>query len=333
MKRTMGIAASARVWTATLVAWCGLVVGAAAQPADYPNRRIRFIVPHVAGAAVDALARQVGQRMSELWGHPVIVENRTGAGGNIGAQAAARSDPDGYTLMFSTNGPLTTNAGLYRTLGFDPEKDFDGVVLVCKSPTLLVTSLVLPANNVPELIALAKKEPGKLSAGTGGHGTAAHFALAEMNKLAGIDIVHVPYRGAVPALADLSSNSLQIVIADPVAVLPFMQSAKVRVLAVTDAQRLAGLPDIPTIAEGGMPGFDVAAWVAITAPKGTPRENIEKLNVAINAMLKEPAFRQRLIEQGFNPVDAIPPAAVDRYVRAELPRWRQRVIDAGLEMQ
>ena len=235
--------------------------------------------------------------------------------------------------MFSTNGPLTTNAALYRAPGFDPEKDFEPLVLVCKSPVLVVASLAMPVKSIAELVAHAKREPGKLSAGTGGHGTAAHFALAELNKAAGLDILHVPYRGAVPALADVASNTIQVVVGDPVAVQPFMQAGKVRVLAVSGAARLAGFPDIPTVAESGLPGFDVAAWLAITAPRGLPPEIAGKVAGAINAILKEPQFQKTFVDQGFDPVPPMEPAAVAAFVRQELPRWKQRVHDAGLEIQ
>jgi tripartite-type tricarboxylate transporter receptor subunit TctC len=310
-----------------------LVCTSRPQAEDYPNRRLKFMVPHPAGAQVDALARVLGQRMSEMWGQPVVIENRPGANGNLGAQVVARSDPDGYTLMLSTNGPLTTSVALFRSLGFDPERDFDPIAIICKSSTLIASSLGLDVRTVADVVAMAKKEPGKLSMGTGGHGTGGHFTLAGLNKMAGVEILHVPYRGSVQANADLAGGSIQLVSSDSVAMLPLIQAGKIRALATAGAQRLAQLPDVPTVAETALPGFDVSQWVAVTAPRGTPADIVEKLNTTINAVLVDRQYKQKVVDQGCNPTGPMSPDAVGAFIRQELPLWTQRVRDAKLEVQ
>jgi tripartite-type tricarboxylate transporter receptor subunit TctC len=310
---------------------CAGAFGAQAQ--DYPNRRIRFIVPHPAGALVDALARLIGQRMSETWGQPVIIENRLGANGNLGAQAVARAEPDGYTVLFSTNGPLTINVALFPTMGFDPQRELDPVAILCTSSTLIASSLNFEAKSVADVIAMAKKEPGKLSMGTGGHGTGGHFTLAELNKLAGVDIVHVPYRGSTQANADLAAGTIPLVSSDPTAMMPLIQAGRIRALAAAGAERLGQLPHLPTVSETAIPRFDVTQWAAVSVPAGTPVDVVNKLNATINAILENAESRQRVTAQGCNPTSAMTPDAVRAFIRKEVPLWVQRVHDAKLEIQ
>jgi tripartite-type tricarboxylate transporter receptor subunit TctC len=310
---------------ALLLAVCIGASGAQAQ--DYPVRRIRFIVPHPAGALVDALARMLGQRMSEMWGQPITIENRLGANGNLGAREVARSEADGYTLLFSTNGPLTVNVGLFPSMGFDPARELDPIALICENSTLIASSLDFPVKTVADVIALAKKEPGKLTMGTGGHGTGGHFTLADIN------IAHVPYRGSVQANTDLAGGSIPLVSSDAVAMVPLFRAGKIRVLAAAGAQRLAQLPDVPTVAETGLPGFDIALWAAVSAPAGTPPAIINKLNTTINSILDSPEYKQRALDQSCNPTNSLLPDAVRAFIRKELPLWVQRVHDAKLEIQ
>lgn len=305
----------------------------AAATQDYPNRRILMIVPHPAGAQVDVLARLIANRMASIWGHPVVVEDKVGADGSLGAESVARSQPDGYTLMVSTNGPLTTNVGMFKSLDYDPLHDFDSVALICKSSTIIASSLALDVKSVADVIAQAKASPGRLSMGTGGNGTGGNFTLAELNKLAGIDIVHVPYHGSVAANVDLASGAIPLVSSDVTAMLPLIASHKIRPLATAGTQRLAQLPNLPTVAETAIPGFDISLWVAVSAPRGTPREVIDKLNATITAILNEPQIKERVIGQGCNTVEPMSPQAVSNFVRAEVPRWVQRVRDAHLEVQ
>lgn len=305
----------------------------AARADDYPSRRILMVVPHPAGAQVDVLARLIANRMSQIWGQPVVVEDKVGANGSLGAEAVARSQPDGYTLMVSTNGPLTTNVGMFKSLDYDPLHDFDSVALICKSATVIAANSSFQAKTLKDVIALAKQEPGKLSMGTGGNGTGGHFTLAELNKMASIDIVHIPYHGSVAADTDLAGGAIPLASSDPTAMLPLIASGRIRPLASAGAQRLKQLPDVPTVAESAIPGFDISLWVAISAPHGTPPDIVNKLNTSITAILDEPQSRERLIGQGCDPVGPMPPPAVADFIRAEVPRWVQRVRDAHLEVQ
>jgi tripartite-type tricarboxylate transporter receptor subunit TctC len=312
------------------------LIGPLAVPAsaeDYPTRRILMVVPHPAGAQVDVLARLIANRMGEIWGQPVVVEDKVGANGSLGAEAVARSQPDGYTLMVSTNGPLTTNVGMFKSLDYDPLHDFESVSLICKSATLIASNIAFNVKNLADVIALAKQEPGKLSMGTGGNGTGGHFTWAELNKMANIDIVHIPYHGSVAANVDLASGAIPLASSDPTAMLPLIASGKIRPLASAGAQRLAQFPDVPTVAESAIPGFDISLWIAVSAPAGTPSAVVDKLNRTITSILDEPQSKERLISQGCNPIGPMQPSAVADFIRAEVPRWVQRVRDAHLEVQ
>ena len=305
----------------------------AAQAVDYPDRRIRFVVPHPPGALVDAIARLIGQRMSEMWGQPVIIENRLGANGNLGAQAVGRAEPDGYTVLFSTSGPLTINVALFPMMGFDPRRELEPVAIICTASTLIAASLDFEGRSVADVISIAKREPGKLSMGTGGHGTGGHFTLAELNKVAGIEIVHVPYRGSTQANTDLAAGTIKLVSSDATAMMPLIQAGKIRAVAAAGVQRLEQLPEVPTVSEVALPGFDVSQWVAASVSTGTPAGIVDKLNATIYTILQNPEYRKRVSGQGCNPTSPTSPAEVRAFVKKEVPLWVQRVQDAKLEIQ
>jgi tripartite-type tricarboxylate transporter receptor subunit TctC len=270
--------------------------------------------------------------MSEIWSEPVVVENKVGANGDLGAEAVARAAPDGYTLLLTTTGPLAINTALFPSLDFNPQKDFDPVSIVCTGATLIGANIDFPAKRLSDVIALAKSEPGKLSMGTGGVGTGGYFILAELDKLAGIDITQVPYRGSVEAIVDLASGSIPLAATDATAMLPLIRAGKIRPLATAGAQRLAQLPDVPTVAETALPGFDVAPWIALAAPHGTPAAIIDKLNFTINTIMADSKYRQRVIEQGCDPMPSMSPSEAAAFIQKEIPRWAQRVRDAHLNI-
>jgi tripartite-type tricarboxylate transporter receptor subunit TctC len=300
---------------------------------SYPERRVTFIVPHPAGAQADAVARILADRMSKIWNQPVIVENKVGANGNLGAIAVARAAPDGYTVMLTTTGPLAINIALFRSLDFDPQKDFDPVAIVCTGATLIGSNIGFPATRLSDVIALARNEPGKLSFGTGGVGTGGHFILAELNKMAGIDITHIPYRGSMQAVVDLASGAVPLAASDATAMLPLITGGKIRPLAAAGAKRLPQLPDIPTVAEAALPGFDVTPWIAVATPHGTPVEIVNKLNSTIYMVMGDPKNNEAIVDQTCNPVPPMSTSEVAAFIRKEIPIWAQRVRDAHLDVQ
>ena len=319
--------------------WRGWILGALAAlvltsdaSAQYPDRAIRIIVPYTAGGTVDILARALGERLTAAWKQPVVIENRPGAGGSIGAEAAARATPDGYTLYMSTNSPLTTNVWLQK-VGYDPLRDFAPITVPGENSIALVTHPSVPANSIKELIAWIKtKKPGELSAGTSGQGTTAHLSLAQFNKRAGVEVTHVPYRGGVPSLTAVLANEVPMTFSDIVPAMPLIRAGKIRGLATTGPRRAGISPDIPTMSEAGLPGFNIVAWVAFVAPAGTPKDITSKLYQETTRALKDEGFRKRLIEMGIDPID-MPPDEFAEYLRKELPRWKVIVEEAGVQPQ
>src|ERR1700728_1038302 len=300
---------------------------------NYPQRRVTLIVPHPAGAQADAVARLLADRMSKTWNQSFVVENKVGANGNLGAEAVARAAPDGYTVMLTTTGPLAINAALFRSLDFDPQKDFDPVALVCTGATLIGSSIEFPATRLSDVIALAKSEPGKLSMGTGGVGTGGHFILAELNKMADIEITQIPYRGSMQAVADLAGATVPLAATDATAMLPLITGGKIRPLATAGAKRLPQLPDVPTVAEAALPGFDVTPWIAVATPHGAPVEVINTLNSTIYKMLDDPKVKEAMVDLGCDPVSPMSTGEVAAFIRKEIPIWGQRVRDAHLDVQ
>jgi tripartite-type tricarboxylate transporter receptor subunit TctC len=301
-----------------------------AAKADYPDKPIRIVVPYTPGGTVDLLARALSPYLTKAWNQQIIVENRPGAGGSVGAEYVAAAPGDGYTLFLSTNSPLTTNVAVFKTLNYDPLKDFVPVILAGENSLVLAIDPRLPVKSVDDLIALAKKEPGRLIGASSGNGSTSHMALAEFEKMAGIDITHVPYKGGVPSLTAVISGEAQLVFADVVPTLPMIRDKRVNALATTGLNRSGVTPDIPTLNELGLKGFSVTAWIGMVAPKGTSQAVVDKLNGEINTILKDPEFRAQIIKLGIDPLGDTPDQFAD-FLRKELPIWKQRAVDAGLK--
>jgi tripartite-type tricarboxylate transporter receptor subunit TctC len=316
------------------VAAAALLIAASATPsfADYPDRPIQIIVPYTPGGTVDILARALGARLTAAWGQPVVVLNRPGAGGSLGADAAAKSAPDGYTLFLSTNSPLTTNLALYPSLGYEPLRDFEPIIVAGENSLVLAASPKLPVKNVADLIALAKKKPGELNAATSGNGSTAHLSLATFNKMAGVSITHVPYRGGAPSLTAAVAGEVDLVFSDIVPAAPLVRDNRLNGLAMTGLRRAAVAPEIPTLDESGLKGFSITAWVGLVAPKGTPADIVQKLNVEVGRALKDPEFVSQLSKLGIDPLGSTPEEFA-AFLRQEIPRWKQIVQDAGAKVE
>jgi tripartite-type tricarboxylate transporter receptor subunit TctC len=295
--------------------------------ADYPNRPLRFVVPFLAGGPSDVLARTLAQKMNQDWGQPVVVDNRAGAAGIIGADLVAKSASDGYTLMMAQVGD-TISMSLYSKLPYNFERDFAPITLVGLTPFILVTHPSLPAKNLQELIALAKAKPGTLSFASGGTGVASHLAGELFKSTAGIDVVHVPYKGQAPATADLLGGQVAFMFNNPITSLPHIKAGKLRALAVSTARRFSGLPDVPTVAESGLAGFDVGFWLGALAPAGTPRAVINKLNAEMVKILRLPDVVERLAALGVEIVGNTPEEFA-RIIKADVLKWGKVVRDSG----
>ena len=295
---------------------------------DYPSRQVNFIVPFAPGGGTDILGRLVGQKLSERFGKPFVIENRPGAGTVTAAAQVAKSPPDGYTIMMATNSTMATNVALYKKLPYDPGKDLVPVALICGVPFALVVNPSLPVHSVADLIKLAKEKP--LSYGSGGAG-AFHHLMGELFKATfAIPMTHVPYKGTLPALNDVVAGHIELMFSDVAPALPLIQAGRIRALGVTTAQRAASAPDIPPLADIGVPGFDWAAWQSVAAPGGTPKDIVAKLNAAVNAIIAEPDVRKQLVAQSFNPIGKGTPEELERFVTSETARWAKVVAQAGV---
>ena len=310
-----------------------LISGAISQArAAYPDKPIHIVVPYTPGGTVDLLARGLAPYLTKAWGQQIVVENRPGAGGSVGAEYVAQAPGDGYTLLLSTNSPLTTNVALFKTLKYKPLEDFVPVINAGSNSLVLAVNPKLPVKSVADLIALAKKEPGNLISASSGNGATSHVSLTEFNKMAGVKITHVPYKGGVPSLTAVISGEAQLVFSDIVPALPMLKDGRVRALATTGIKRSGVTPNVPTLNESGLKGFDVSVWVPMVAPKGTASDVVHKLNAEINKILKDPEFRDHLIKIGIDPTGGTPDEAA-KYLREQIPLWRQRAIDAGLKVE
>jgi tripartite-type tricarboxylate transporter receptor subunit TctC len=299
---------------------------------DYPTKPIRAIVPYAPGGGVDIAARVVGQKLTERWGQQVIVDNRAGANGNIGAELAARAAPDGYTFFVGATGPMAINPSLFAKLSFDPLKDFDSVVLVAPTYYLLVTHPTLPANSVPELVQLAKARGGKLTFASGGVGSPSHLSGEMLRMIAKIDFIHVPYKGTGPALADLLAGHVNAYFADMIAALQHVNGGRLKLLATATPRRIAKLPNTPTLSESGVPGYDALAWTGLFVPRGTPRTAIERVNAEVRSMLKQPEVQERIASDGSD-FGENTPAYVDRFLRNEIAKWGKVVKVSGAKAE
>ena len=302
---------------------------ASAQAADYPNRPVRLVVPFAAGGSSDTVSRLLAQKLGAAMGQSVVVENRPGAGGNIGAETVAKARPDGYTLLFAA-GSLTVNVSLYEKLPFDPLKDFEPVIHVCTVNGILVTHPSVPATTVGELIALAKARPGTINFGSAGNGTILHLAGELFKTAAKVEMTHVPYRGSGPALSDLMAGQVQVMFANMPGTVQQVKAGKLRVLAATGAKRASSLPEVPTIAEAGLPGYQAATWFGILAPAGTPREIVTKLNAEIGKALRASDLEEHLRADGADVVGGTP-EQFGAFLQSEVERWGPVVKRAGIK--
>jgi len=300
----------------------------AATAQNYPDRVVRIVNPYPPGGSVDVMARILAQKLTENLGQQFIVENRSGAGGNTGAESIAKADPDGYTLLFTAPGPLTINQTLYRHLAFDPANDFAPIALFAVAPIVLMVHPSLPARDVQELIALAKKAPGTINFASAGNGTTNHLSGELFKSMANIDIVHVPYRGAGPAMNDLIAGHVQMFFDLLPASLPQINAGKVRALGNAGAKRPAALPGLPTIAEQGLPGFDAVSWVALVAPAHTPAPVLEKLSAEVAEAVKAPDVVARIHELGSEPGTAFG-KDFGAFLAAETKKWAAVIRASG----
>jgi len=293
----------------------------------YPSKPIRLVVPFGAGGTTDVLARAIGQRLTEAWGQPVVVENRPGAGGNIGTESVAKSAADGYTMLLISVG-FASNPALYSKLPFDPIKDFAPVTLVATTQNVLIVHPSVPARSARELIQLAKSRPGQLNFGSSGTGTSQHLAGELFKSMAGVQMQHVPYRGSAPALTALIGGEVSLMFNNLLTALPHVKAGRLRALAVTSAERSPAAPEIPTMAESGLPGYDVSTWYGLLVPAGTPKEIVARLNAEVVRILNLPELKERLRSQG---ADVIPstPDQFAAHIRQEMVKWAQVVRQSG----
>jgi tripartite-type tricarboxylate transporter receptor subunit TctC len=308
-----------------------LAVIAAGSAADYPTRPVTLMVAFTPGGASDVLARILGRKLEQILGQPFVIDNRPGAGGNVAAEAVAHAAPDGYTLLAGNNAILATNAALYKKINFDPEADFAPIGLIGSQANILVVNPALPVKSMAELIALAKANPGKLNFSSSGHGLAAHLAGELFKAEAKIDIVHVPYKGAAPALQDVIAGHVQMMFATASSVVSHIQDGKVRPLAVATLKRTAVLPDIPTIDELGIKNFDATTWHGLVASARTPKDIVATLNQALVATLDDPGVKKSLGDLGVDIIGGSPEDFA-AYIRSEIPKWTAIIKASGAKL-
>ena len=297
---------------------------------NYPSKPLRFIVPFTAGGTSDILARAIGPKITEAWGQPVIVENRTGANGNVGGEYVARSAPDGYTFLLSDVGALSINPSVYPDMTFDPAKDFSPIIMVSYSPHVLAVHPSVPVTSVKELVAYAKANPGKLNFANSGTGGAPHLAGVEFAQRTGVQWVYIPYKGGSAAVTDVIAGNANVLFNGMLATYPAVKSGRLRGLAVSSAQRVASAPDLPTVAESGVPGFETGSYQGLLAAAGTPRDIVLKLNGELTRILNTQDMKEFLAKQGTE-VRSGPPEALGSFIVSEKARWAKVVKEAGIK--
>ncbi|MCX7199912.1 MAG: tripartite tricarboxylate transporter substrate binding protein [Proteobacteria bacterium] len=325
--RVRVLRASARLLVSVIVLAAGPMAVHAADA--WPSRPVRLIVPFPPGGANDIVARLVAGRLQERWGTPVVIDNRAGAGGNIGTELGARANPDGYTLLVGSGSTLGSNASLYAKLPFDVLKDFAPISLIAAAPFVLVAHPSLSARTLPELVALAKASPGRITYSSFGEGSSAHLVGELFQSMAGVKMIHVPYKGGGPAMAAVVGGEVQATVANLSVALPFIRGGKVNAIGVTTARRAAALPEAPTIAEAGLPGFEASAWVGLVAPVGIPPAMVRRFNADTHAAVQHPDTQKQLEVRGLEPMLSTP-AEFARYLAAEVKRWDGVVRSAGI---
>jgi tripartite-type tricarboxylate transporter receptor subunit TctC len=311
-----------------------VILAAALAPAPvfaqvYPSKPLRFVVPFPPGGPLDIMGRGLSQKLHEAWGQPVVVENKPGAGGGIGAEFVARSPGDGYTLLMGAVSTHAINPSLYATVPYEPHKDFIPVALVAQVPNVLVVHPSLPVWSVKDLVQYAKAKPAALAFGSGSTGSTGHLAGELFKTMAGVDMVHIPYKGGAPAMADLLAGQTQLMFDNLANALPQVKAGKLRALAVTSAKRAPAVPELPTIAESGLPGFDLTTWFGVFVPAGTAREIVAKLNSGIGTALASPELTERLASMGAVPPENNTPETFAAFVRSEAAKYAKVVKDSG----
>ncbi len=323
--------AASRVILAMAVLCIGtLFAGGGAAQTGYPAKPIRIVVPFTPGGSNDLLARIIAQKLNEAWGQPVIIDNRPGAGSTLGIELVVRAPPDGYTLL-TTSGGIAINVSLYR-LPFNPVADLAPVALLAQMPYLLAVHPSLPARTARELIDLAKVQPGKFVFASSGAGTSSHLAMEMFKSLAKIDVLHVPYKGGGPAVNALAGGEVQMTFNVITGTLPQARAGRIRALAVSSARRVEIAPELPTVAESGLPGFEAIAWYNMFAPTGTPRSIVNRINAEVNRLLEQPEVRERLLALGVVPFTGTPEALGD-YLKLEVARWAKVIREAGIKLE
>jgi tripartite-type tricarboxylate transporter receptor subunit TctC len=314
------------------LAACALLMPLQAIAQAWPIKPVRIIVPYPAGGTSDILARTLGQKLSEIWGQSVIVENKPGANGNVGADFVVKAPADGYTLLLCDVGALAISPSVYTSLGFDPNKDFAPVTMVAYSPHILAVNPELPVKSVKELIDLAKAKPGKLNYAASSVASAPHLAGIEFATRAGITWAYIPYKGGAQAITDVVGGQADVLFNGMLATYPHVKSGKLRILAVSSANRMAAIPDVPTVAESGVPGFETGSWQGVLAPAGTPREVVAWINADFTRVLNTPEIRDKLAAQGAE-VRVNTPEAFAVFLRDETARWAKVVSANGVKLE
>jgi len=307
-----------------------LIFAASASAQPFPTKPIKIIVPFPAGGTVDFFARVISTKLSEALGQSVLVENRAGAGGNIAAEAVAKAAPDGYTLLMGSE-IIAINTSLYSKIGYDPVKDLAPITLVGTVPNILIVHPSLPVNSVNDLIALAKKTPGKISFASTGQGTSTHLSSELFKLMANVDMLHVPYKGGPPAIADLISGQVNMMFINMPTGITHVRSGKAKIIAVSSIKRVSQLPDVPTVDQAGVKGFETSAWSGLYAPAGTPADIINRLNAEVVKILKQPSVREQLMAQGAEPVGDTP-EEFSRFTLAEISKWAKIIKISGAKV-
>src|SRR5919197_1666062 len=309
--------------TVTIFALCIASVPAAAQ--QFPSRPVKIVVPTTPGGATDALSRSIGARLSEIWGQPVVVENKPGATQIIGGEFVAKAPPDGYTLIVSDAATFIMNPILHKNLPYDGLRAFTPITLLVRFPWVIAVHPSLPATTFQELVAYARAHPGAISYGSFGTGSSGHISVEHLKNLLGIDLVHVPYKGAGPAVTDLLANQIQMMMVTPLLVEPHARGGKLRLIAAATPTRIPRLPDLPTVAESGAPGYEAGTWFALAGPAGMPREVTNAIYAAVSKVLHEPAFKERYIERQWFEVVANPPDEFAAFLQKDYQRWEKLI--------
>ncbi len=315
-----------------VLAVLALFASAVAPAQDYPSRPVRIVVPYPPGGPTDVIVRVVGNRLGESLGQPVVLENRAGASGMIGAALVAKAPPDGYTLLVNPSIHVIL-PNLVPKMQYDAIKDFTHITLLVSVPLFLVVNNSLPVKNVQDLVAYAKANPGKLNFASASSGSSSQLAGEQFKLYAGVQMQHIPYKGSTPALTDVMGGQVQMMFDSTPSAMPFVKSGKLRALAVTTANRTQAAPDIPSMAESGLPGFDHSNWYGVWGPPGLPREVVSKLGAAIAATMQKKDVRDRLVDLGADPVDGVSPAQFEAYAQSELARFAKIVKQAGVKME